>query len=273
MKGLLIYDRVGMERNGWFINRLIECARNRGCELKLVIHPDSTDTDTVSGFDFAIVRTIDTDLNIRLTSLGIPCFNNTETSRVANDKWQTYLFAKEAGIPVMDTVRSEEEAAELGFPLVIKTIDGHGGSEVFKADNLQKCKEIFSSMKNKRLIAQRFCDEPGVDMRVYMLGKEILYTVKRTSLNDFRSNFSLGGKAQTVTPDKDVTDTAKLIARILGCDLVGIDFIRHGGRWILNEIEDVVGTRMIYANTDIDAADEYIGYILDTFKENLCTTN
>ena len=67
MKGLLIYDRVGMERNGWFINRLIECARNRGCELKLVIHPDSTDTDTVSGFDFAIVRTIDTDLNIRLT--------------------------------------------------------------------------------------------------------------------------------------------------------------------------------------------------------------
>ena len=43
MKGILIYDEAGKRRNEWFIERLIESAKNRGCELELVIHPDETD--------------------------------------------------------------------------------------------------------------------------------------------------------------------------------------------------------------------------------------
>ena len=42
-------------------------------------------------------------------------------------------------------------------------------------------------------VAQSLCDEPGVDMRVYVLGGEVLAAVRRTSRSDFRSNFKLGG--------------------------------------------------------------------------------
>ena len=99
-------------------------------------------------------------------------------------------------------------------------------------------------------------------MRVYVLGGEVLAAVKRTSECDFRSNFSLGGKAEIIDLPDEVKEYIRLIIEALSPDLVGIDFIRHNGEWVLGEIEDVVGTRMLYALTDIDAADEYVGYVI-----------
>jgi len=46
-------------------------------------------------------------------------------------------------------------------------------------------------------------------------------------------------------------------------DFVGIDFIFSDGKPYLNEIEDVVGTRMLYKLTDLDPAKMYIEYIAD----------
>ena len=75
------------------------------------------------------------------------------------------------------------------------------------------------------------------------------------------------------TPTNDMISTINKLHTALDFDFVGVDFIRNGGRWVLNEIEDVVGTRMLYSLTDIDAADRYIEYILGKLKEKLCTTN
>ena len=44
-------------------------------------------------------------------------------------------------------------------------------------------------------------------------------------------------------------------------DFAGIDLIYHNGHPVLNEIEDVVGSRMLYNYTDINAGKEYIRYI------------
>ena len=270
MRGLLIYDTEGKSRNEWFIGRLIESAKKRGHELDLLIYSDSADLSGAESYDFAIVRTINPEINKSLEALGIPVFNNSKTSEIANDKWETYLFARELDIPVMDTASEViygNVAKDLGTPFVLKAVDGHGGSEVFLVDNEQKCKELLSLLANKKLIAQRLCSEVGVDMRVYILGGKVLAAAKRTSKKDFRSNFSLGGSAEISTIDKEIEETLGKVYGALECDFVGIDFIRHGGKWILNEIEDVVGTRMLYALTEIDAADEYIGYIVNKMNK------
>ena len=268
MKGLLIYDRRGAERNSWFISRLTECASKRGCKLELMICDDGIDKRCCSSFDFAIIRTIDPEINQGLEALGIPVFNNSKTSRIANDKWQTCLMAVKEGIEVMNTVPldPDEDLELFPYPIVIKSVDGHGGSEIFLANNSKECKQSLSKLVNKSAIAQKLCDEPGVDMRVYVMGDEIIAATKRTSNNDFRSNFSLGGNAELDTPTEGMIRTIRKLRGALDFDFVGIDFIRHNGRWVLNEIEDVVGTRMLYSLTDIDAADRYIDYILKSIK-------
>ena len=43
---------------------------------------------------------------------------------------------------------------------------------------------------------------------------------------------------------------------------MGIDFVFDNGKIIFNEIEDVVGSRMVYTYTDIDIVDIYIKYLL-----------
>lgn len=264
MRGLLIYDEAGYERNKWFAGQLIASADKLGCQLDLAIYKGERDFDC--SVDFAVVRTIAPEINEYFEAHGIPTFNNSKTSRIANDKWQTYLFAKELGLSVMHTLKPashENISDELDYPFVLKAIDGHGGSEVFLVDNEQKCKELFTSIGKNRLIIQEFCSESGVDMRVYMLGGEVLAAARRTSTSDFRSNFSLGGNAEIVSVPSAVQRVAKQVCHALGCDLVGIDFIRHRGEWILNEIEDVVGTRMLYSLTSIDAAYEYVKHIVN----------
>lgn len=271
MRGLLIYDTEGAERNSWFINRLCESMKLYGHGLDLVIYESDDDLGDASAYDFAIVRTINPRINRHIEDLGIPCFNNYATSRIANDKWQTYLFAREVGVPVMDTAQIttyNEAARAFGTPFVLKAVDGHGGSEVFLVDNEQKCKELLSLLQNRRTIAQKLSSEVGIDMRVYVLGGKVLAAAKRTSLSDFRSNFSLGGSAQICAPDSEILSVVEKVCGALFCDFVGIDFIRHEGKWVLNEIEDAVGTRMLYSLTDIDAADEYIRYIINKLEKN-----
>jgi RimK family alpha-L-glutamate ligase len=271
MKGILFYDEAGAKRNAWFISRLIESARDNGCELGLRIINGVYDAVSYCDprADFAIIRTISPEINEAIEKLGIPVFNNSTTAKIANDKWQTYLFAKSLGIPVMHTVSLAEgidEDKELIYPRVIKTVDGHGGSEVFIANNIEECKEILSLHPKKHFISQELSTEPGIDMRVYVMGNDVIGAAKRTSISDFRSNFSLGGSATVDKPTDEMLVIIDKIKSSLNFDFVGIDFIRHNGKWVLNEIEDVVGTRMLYSLTDIDAAEPYVKYIINKIK-------
>jgi glutathione synthase/RimK-type ligase-like ATP-grasp enzyme len=44
-------------------------------------------------------------------------------------------------------------------------------------------------------------------------------------------------------------------------DFIGVDFVFGDGNVYLNEIEDVVGTRMLYSLTELDPARMYMEYI------------
>ena len=283
MRGWLVYSQDSYDGNRWFAERLSAMAAEEGIDLALKLV--SGDRRLPSGRlpDFAVMRAICPGLSAKLEAKGVRVFNNAETARVANDKWETFLLARELGIPVLDTRRfTLTECGSVRFPCVVKSLDGHGGSEVFfvrDASELfsataamfvtdkggpRSCAASFVADKGgprscaalckSAFIAQPLCDEPGIDMRVYMLGGEAIAAVRRTSKTDFRSNFKLGGKVASVDIPPDAAEMARRLYDRLKFDFAGVDFIRDGGRWIFNEIEDVVGTRMLYATTALDAA-------------------
>ena len=53
---------------------------------------------------------------------------------------------------------------------------------------------------------------------------------------------------------------AKKICARLGSDWIGVDFLPHDGGYVLSEIEDPVGARMLYALTDINVARRLADY-------------
>ena len=148
------------------------------------------------------------------------------------------------------------------FPLVLKSKNGHGGTEVFLVKDQEALQAMLPTIDIDNFIAQEFCSSPGKDMRVYVLGGEVVCGMLRQSEKDFRSNFCLGGHASVCEVSKEQKEVITKLCSALGCDFVGVDFILHNGKWVLNEIEDVVGTRMLYAYTNLDIVDLYFQHIL-----------
>jgi glutathione synthase/RimK-type ligase-like ATP-grasp enzyme len=88
----------------------------------------------------------------------------------------------------------------------------------------------------------------------------------RTNKNDFRSNFSLGGNAEKSTLSESEKNLIDSVLKVLKFDFAGIDIIYKNNRPYINEIEDVVGSRMVYANTDIDIIKLYLDYIKEKYE-------
>lgn len=261
MHGWLIYDSAGAQKNAWFIQRLISLAAARGLRLQLKLDDESLFDDELPRF--AIVRTIRPALNARLERAGVRVFNNAQTARIACDKWETYLACKAWGVPVLPTAATWSES--LGYPCVVKTVDGHGGAEVFMANTREEYENVAARFSGKRWVVQKPNAVLGEDMRLYVIGGEIVAGVLRRSANDFRSNFSLGGSVELREADERQREIVKTLYEKLKFDFVGVDFFPDGnGGWMLNELEDSAGARMLYSLSDVDIAERFVNYVAQT---------
>ncbi|HKL80134.1 MAG TPA: hypothetical protein VJ888_06825 [Mobilitalea sp.] len=188
-------------------------------------------------------------------------------------------------------------------PSVIKAVEGHGGNQVFllepslndvvgesknecekenkddyennaENDSKNNCKNvctnsnnitrIIKGVGNSDVVVQPLIGSKYQDLRVYVIGKEIVAAVLRTAREGFKANFSLGGE---VSLYRLTEEEQKLVYKIINqfdFGLVGIDFIIGDQKeLIFNEIEDVVGSRMLYKCSDINIVEKYLKHICE----------
>lgn len=266
--GLIVYDREGAKRNAAFIRFLQDAFQKRGVRTQLMIAEERSASEMAAeGADFAVVRAMREDLSYALEQAGIRVFNPAIVSHICNHKGRTYDFIKDAGIPILPTWNSLKEWMDGPgtFPVVVKPAMGHGGLGVTKAENEKELRMAVLDMEHYPggdYVIQEMASEPGKDLRVYVMGGQVMAAMLRSSEADFRSNFCLGGTACRYEMNSEQVGLLKQVMELLPFDYVGIDFLFHEGHLIFNEIEDVVGARMLYAR-GIDAASVYARYIWD----------
>lgn len=215
--------------------------------------------------DFAVVRAQNYILSHHLELMGMRVFNSSRVSRVCGDKMLTYQLALSLNLPVMDTIFVKKNSPfpmSPFFPCVLKPIDGKGGEKVFLARDPSEYEKLLPHFAGRDMLIQKCASRVGRDTRVYVMGKRILCSFTRVSDTDFRSNFCLGGRAVPHTLSAEEHIAVQKLCDALEPDFVGVDFVYDFERAVFNEVEDVVGSRMVYANTDINVAGEYIDYIL-----------
>ena len=103
----------------------------------------------------------------------------------------------------------------------------------------------------------------GRDLRVYVLFGRINAGVMRTAKSGIVSNYKRGGDVALHTLTDEETVLAQAVIRRFeennaSMSFAGIDFLYHNGSPVLNEVEDVVGSRMLYQVSDIDMIDLYM---------------
>lgn len=195
-------------------------------------------------------------------------FNRSEVNVIANDKWKAIQLVQMLGIATVPTYKINNVEDIRDYPVVLKTTGGHGGMQVERCTEPQDADVFLSDFSSQTIIAQAYVETNATDVRVFMLGSEVIGAVKRIGApNSFKSNFTLGGTVEkyelSATQESDVIKIAKAIKS----DYVGIDFLLlPDGRWLFNELEDPVGARSYYQTTQTDIAIPIMKYIDEHLK-------
>lgn len=292
----MVYDKDGLARNTDYVALYQNICRKYDIEVEAVLDIDVK--NRITGGEtpvFVLVRTIHPEINRFLEESGIPVFNSYEVSRICNDKGKTLRCLKEKVLSVpslsfpscelpdilsMDIpelralfedkfvcsshVEQEKKVISQAEDFVIKAVDGHGGKQVFSVFNEKS--QILRGIGDRDFVLQPMIPDMGRsrDLRVYVIGKRIVSAVMRSSAVDFRANFSLGGEVCLYKLHEEEKNAVRTIVREFEFGMAGIDFIfDRDDQLFLNEIEDVVGARMLYrCSPDIDLVGQYVDHIV-----------
>lgn len=277
-KGWILYNYADAERNNGYIEFYKAEGEKLGIAIELLYIEElefgvqydewyvTYHGQEVTLPDFAIVRMNYPLLSRQLELLGVPVFNSSFVASICNDKAQTYQYVAKAGIPMVDSrfVHKNfllDKMHTVPRPFVVKSVSGHGGKQVFLVKEGEDIVPIYDKLED-HVVIQPLASKKRQDLRVYIVGNEIVAAVLRTGQDGFRSNFTLGGKAELYTLNDDEKRIVEKIIDLFDFGLAGIDFIvgDYGGL-IFNEIEDVVGSRMLYSCSDINIVALYLEYI------------
>lgn len=253
MIAYIIYDKKDIKRNSSYINWFIDEAKL--LDINLILITTEENYKKLELPNFVINRSRNYIVSEYFESKNIKVFNNSFITKVTNNKFLTYKYLKDKDIPLLDTYKLIDEPHF--YPCIIKSVDGHGGNEVYYVNNKSDIPPL-----NKEYIYQTIAPKLGRDLRVFIINNKIITSILRTNNKSFKSNYSLGGDIELF---KLRTNDYKIIEDIIDCfefDYVGIDFLfDENDNLLLNEIEDAVGSRMVSQLTDINIAKLYLNYI------------
>lgn len=77
--------------------------------------------------------------------------SSPEKIRIGNDKWETYLFLKNNGLPYPDSALPQDRDALIertGFPILIKPRGGSASRDVYIVKNLEELEVLLKRVKN-----------------------------------------------------------------------------------------------------------------------------
>lgn len=254
-KAYLIYDKQDIQKNSWFINHMIEGFKAYDIELILI---EEDQYLTIQDAAFILNRSRNLTISQYFEKQKIKVFNSSLVCLLGNNKYEAYEYFKNSDLNILPYQLNCIQS----YPKVLKSLNGHGGSEVFLVNNPQEYQQITAHL-NKDYLTQDLLADYGVDVRVYILDNQVYQCVKRVSTTSFKSNYSLGGEVSLYDLTLPQQKQLQILLDKVHFDFVGIDFLmdRHGN-FYFNEIEDVVGTRMLYQLSNQDIILDYIKKIV-----------
>lgn len=233
--------------------------------------------------DFAVLLDKDILLGYFLKSRGVPVYNDPSIIDLCDNKAKQYIELASHGLPMPRTIVTpkvypnfsilesgyfERVIDTLKLPMIIK--EGHGsfGMKVYLIETEEQFYEKVESLRGIDFVFQEFiASSRGRDIRVNIVGGEIVAAMYRHSETDFRANITNGGKASPI----ELTDAQRTLAlkaaEAVGAVFAGVDllFDEHE-QPLVCEVNAAAHIRNILNVTGINVADAMIKFILEDLK-------
>lgn len=202
--------------------------------------------------------------------MGVPVFNNSRVCAICNDKRVTHQFLH--GLPMPQSVflppNAKEPPKGTRFPVILKPACSHGGDRVLLVENTGEWLDAAARIQPEPMLQQEVTSQPGRDLRVYVVHGRVLAGVMRTAVQGVVSNFKQGGRVCQHALTSEERALAQAVIRRFdkaGAPLrmAGVDLLYDRGHPVVGEVEDVVGSRMLYQATDIDIVSLFLDGLFD----------
>lgn len=240
--------------------------------------------------DFVLYWDKDIPLGSLLQTLcrrqNIPVFNSLESIALCDNKYETYYklweYNQSCGlgeeIPILATVAAPMTYANIGYtdtgfvkaivsalglPVIIKECYGSFGMQVYLAKTMEEAVDYTKKLAGKPFLYQRYQEEScGRDVRLQVVGEEVVAAMYRFSETDFRANITNGGSMKPYQPSQKECQLAVRTVKALGLDFAGVDLLfSKEGADIVCEVNSNAHFKNIFTCTGVNTAECIMEYI------------
>ena len=229
--------------------------------------------------DFVVFLDKDILLARYLKDQGIPVFNDPDVIEICDNKAKQYLALSNAAVPMPLTIIAPKVYPEftiqhtgyyeqvlqiLQLPLIIKEAHGSFGMKVYLIETREQFYEKVEELKGIEYVFQQFIETSrGRDIRVNVVGGQVVACMHRHSETDFRANITNGGTASRVELTERQKEVAIQAAQALNAEFAGVDLLfGENEEPLVCEVNGVAHIRNIFNVTGINVGDAMISYIL-----------
>jgi ribosomal protein S6--L-glutamate ligase len=210
----------------------------------------------------------------RVAAAGVPVLNPPRAVEAAVDKYLTLALLESARLPVPATWTGQSAVDglvafdELGGDVVVKPLFGSEGRGLVRIGDREIAWRTLHALERigAVLYLQRVIRHPGHDYRVFVLRGEVVGVMRRhAARGDWRTNVSLGGRAESCRLEPEAERLAVAAARAVGAEMAGIDLILDldRGDLVVLEVNAVPGWRALARVTGVDIAAAVISALRD----------
>lgn len=253
-------------------------------EYVICIENDRYSLD-IDQYDFCIMLVKDQYISLLFEKAGKRCFNGYDNMSFSDDKFLTYVKLVGEGIPMPKTLsgntdfdglklsdfhRSEDfknkVERHLNYPFVAKPTFGYGGKGVVIIHDREEFDSFITSIGQEPYLYQEFVpDNPGSDIRVMVVGGDVIFSIMRKNPNSFISNVSSGGSACEYEATAKQKQIAQKVAKILGLSHCAVDFfnMEDGSALVCEVNANAGGIEINEKLTGVNQAEKFVEYIIE----------
>ncbi len=251
-----------------------------------------TDVDVFLQRSISMTRAVYT--SFILQSYGYRVVSSHDTLAITEDKLVMTSYLKRSNVPTPKTMVAftKETAIDAindlgGYPVIIKPVSGSWGRLVAKLDSLNMAtavledREELGNVYHKVYYLQDYVQKPsrsvdqyidgdtvGRDIRAFVIGDEVASAMYRYEVpNDFRSNVTLGGRAEAYHITPELEAIALKAAKAVKGEIVGVDLMETEKGLVVVEVNGSPQFQGIMKSTGINIPKRILEYVIRTTKK------
>ncbi len=206
----------------------------------------------------------------RLERLGVRVVNSAAAIERTVDKYYTSFLLTDAGILTPRTLVTEDfdtalEACREMNDVIIKPLFGSEGKGMVRVCDDETAYRVLRAWELNRCIfyIQEFIPHFQQDIRAFVVGDEVVAAMRRRGTG-WKTNYSMGAKAETIELDDVIKELAVKATRLIGLDYAGVDLLpAENGKTYVVEINSIPGWRGLQQTTDMRIGDKIIEHVLE----------